>query len=98
MITNHTSAFGRRDQIDTDGMANNANSNHDAYGNTKVANGTNTGDLYVTVQTSGGKIKVDLYSALSQGGGTITTPKLVAQGLPSGSRIGPSEVLIDWWQ
>lgn len=45
-ITNQTFAFDRRDQIDTDGVVNNANTNYDKNGNTIVANGAFTGDLY----------------------------------------------------
>jgi len=45
-LANQTFAFDHRDQIDSDGVPNNANTNYDANGNTLVHLGVPTGDLY----------------------------------------------------
>jgi hypothetical protein len=38
------------------------------------------------------------YPEIGRSGGTIKTPKLEGVGLPWGSKIGPTDVYVDWWQ
>jgi RHS repeat-associated protein len=45
-LTNQSFRYDRRDLIDSDTVANNANTNYDADGNTLVDNGAPTGDRY----------------------------------------------------
>jgi hypothetical protein len=38
------------------------------------------------------------YPEIGRSGGRIVGPALEAEGLPDGSRIGPTDILVDWWE
>ena len=92
-LANQSFHFDRRDQIDSDAVPNNANTNYDANGNTLVTNGVPTGDLYdaenrlVSAQSWVGPVKLqydEKGNRVSEAVGGGTMHYLVDEQNPTG--------------